>query len=316
MLERKVNPRKAAYKAKLEGYLRQYSQIMLVGIDMVGSKQMQNVRVKLRGRGAMLMGKNTIIRMVLREMIEEIPTLEDLLPFIKGNVGLVFTDADLNEIREMVTADKVPAGARPGVVAQCDVTLPAGPTGLDPGQTNFFQAMNISTKIVRGSIEIINPVKVCTKGEKVGASAVALLNKMDIRPFEYGIQIVAVYEGGCVYDAAILDLTDADLIGRFQNGVTKLACISLAIGQPNACTLPHSFARAFKKLVALAVMTEINFEQAAKYKEFLEDPEAYAKKHGVSLGAPAEEKKEEAAPAAAEESEEESEEEMDFDLFD
>lgn len=321
--DRPLNARrrkKQVYRTRLEGYLREYSQIMLIQIDMVGSQQMQNVRMLLRGRGAMLMGKNTIIRKVFREMLEEIPTLEDLIPFIKGNVGMVFTDDDLSAIREIVTAEKVPAAARPGVVAQCNVVLPRGPTGLDPGQTSFFQAMNIATKIVKGTIELINDVELCTKGEKVSPSAVALLSKMDLKPFEYGIEIKAVYEGGCVYGAEILDLTDDDLIAKFQRGVTQLTCISLAIGQPNACTLPHSFARAFKNILALAVETKINFEQAEKYKLFLEDPEAAAAKFGLVAAAPAaEEKKEEAAaaPAAAEsDDDDESEESMDFDLFD
>ena len=45
-----------------------------------------------------------------------------------------------------------------GAFAPVDVIIPAGPTGLDPGQTAFFQAVNIGTKIARGSIEIVNDV--------------------------------------------------------------------------------------------------------------------------------------------------------------
>eukprot|EP00959_Pyramimonas_sp_CCMP1952_P298123 6235975-Pyramimonas_sp.AAC.1 len=37
---------------------------------------------------------------------------------------------------------------------------------MDPSQTSFFQTLNIATKINKGSVEILNPVTVVTKGEK------------------------------------------------------------------------------------------------------------------------------------------------------
>ena len=78
------------------------------------------------------------------------------------------------------------APARSGTVAPCDVIVPAGPTGCDPGQTAFFQALAIPTKIAKGQIEIISDVKLITLGEKVGSSEAALLQKLNIKPFSYG----------------------------------------------------------------------------------------------------------------------------------
>jgi large subunit ribosomal protein LP0 len=81
---------------------------------------------------------------------------------------------------------QVPAGAKAGTLAPTDVFVPPGPTGLDPGQTGFFQALNIATKIVKGSIEIVAQVHLIKKGDKITSSAVALLSKLDIKPFFYG----------------------------------------------------------------------------------------------------------------------------------
>merc|ERR1719463_380834 len=93
-----------------------------------------------------------------------------LLPLIKGNIGFVFTNDSLPKGRDMILANKVPAPARPGAIAPIDVTIPAGPTGCDPGQTNFFQVLQVPTKIVKGQIEITNPVNLVKAGEKVGNS--------------------------------------------------------------------------------------------------------------------------------------------------
>merc|ERR550514_52073 len=84
------------------------------------------------------------------------------------NVGLVFTNDDAKKVRDCLEKNKVKAQARAGAVAQKDVSLPAGPTGLEPTQTSFFQALGIPTKITKGAIEIISEVKLCVEGTKVG----------------------------------------------------------------------------------------------------------------------------------------------------
>lgn len=81
---------------------------------------------------------------------------------------------------------QVVAAAKAGAVAQVDVALLAGPTGLEPTQTSFFQALGIATKINKGSIEIISNVQLCTKGLKVGPSEAVLLGKLGLKPFAYG----------------------------------------------------------------------------------------------------------------------------------
>jgi len=48
--------------------------------------------------------------------------------------------------------NKVPTEARGGALSPIDYAVSAGPTGLDPSQINFFHALNVSTKIVKGQI--------------------------------------------------------------------------------------------------------------------------------------------------------------------
>lgn len=310
-----ISERKQQYRERLESYIGNYKNILIVNADNVGSRQMQEIRMKLRGRAVVLMGKNTIIRKVLRDLVESKPELENLLELIVGNIGFVFTNDDLVDIRKEIEENKVPAAARSGAFAPTDVTIPAGPTGLDPGQTAFFQALAISTKIVRGSIEIINPVNIVTAGERVSPSAVSLLSKLNLKPFFFKMSVTHVYEDGSVYSVAVLDLTPEDLLAKFFGGVRTLASISFEIGEPSLATLSHSLSRAFKYAAALAIEADFSFKAAEPFIEYLADPEAYAAKHGIvaAAAAPAAGAAEAAAPV---EEEEESEEEMDFDLFD
>jgi len=305
IVENKKWIRKSAYWTKLNSALDEYKNILIIGVDFVGSKQMQQVRIALRGKGIVLMGKNTLIRKVLRERAEKNPALESLMPYVFGNIGFVFTNGDLNALRSIVTANKVPAGAKSGVIAPIDVVIPPGPTGLDPGQTSFFQTLNIGTKIVKGSIEMTVASKVCTKGEKITASAVALLNKLNIRPFEYGITVETVYENGATYSVKVLDMGDSELVNMFTNAASKAAAVSFALGYINQVTLPHSFGRAFRMIAAIALQTDYDFDEMKAVKEAIANPGSAApaaaataaKPAAAAAKAPEPEPEEEAAPA-------------------
>lgn len=303
--ENKTKVRKGVYWTKLNQYLDEYKKILVIGVDFVGSQQLQETRIALRGKAKMLMGKNTIIRKVFRERMSAQPGLEELLPAVYGNIGFIFTNGDLGGLRKMVTEKKVPAAAKAGLIATKDVIIPAGPSGLDPGQTSFFQALNIGTKIVKGAIELITPVTVCRTGEKVSTSAVALLGKMSIKPFEYGITASHVYDNGAVYTVEVLDMTDSDLVQRFCWGANQLAALSFSLGYVNQSTIPHSFGRVFHALCAIASAAGYMFDEFKEIKEMVDNPDAFKGSGGGDAGASAaaaapepEPEEEEAAPAA------------------
>jgi len=265
-------------------------------VDNVGSSQMQQIRLVLRGRGEVLMGKNTLMRKVFHTFVKKNPghPLDAFIPLLKGNVGFVFTNDDLAEIREILESNKVPAPARVGSIAPVDVVVPPGPTGADPGQTSFFQALQIATKIQKGQIEIVSEVLLTKKGDKVGNSEAALLQKLDIKPFSYGLVIEQVYDNGSIFDPAVLDLTEADLCAKFVAGLRNVAAVSLEIGFPTLASIPHSIANAFKDLVAIAVECEtFSFEKAKPFKAFLADPSAFAVVAPAAGGAGAVEEKKE-----------------------
>jgi large subunit ribosomal protein LP0 len=308
---------KANYFTKLTALLDEYPKCFIVGADNVGSKQMQEIRIALRGQAIVLMGKNTMMRKAIRGHLEVNPDLERLLPHIKQNVGFVFTKLELLCVRDLLLANKVKALARAGALAPVDVVVPAQNTGMGPEKTSFFQALAIPTKITKGTIEIIKDVDLIKTGDRVGMSEATLLNMLKISPFSYGLVISKVYESGSVFDAEILDITNADLLAKFAAGVANVAAVSLAIKYPNVASVPHSMVNGMKNLLAVAAATDITFKEAELVKKFLADPSAFAAAApaAAAAAAPAAAGKA-AAPAAKVESEEEEDDDMGFALFD
>jgi large subunit ribosomal protein LP0 len=268
--------RKQTYFGKLIDLIGKYDQILIVGADNVGSNHMQAIRKSLRAKAEILMGKNTMIRKAIKGQLEKNPGLEVLQHYVRGNVGFVFTSADLKEVRDLISNNKLSAPARVGSLAPTDVFLPAGNTALDPSQTNFMQALNIATRINKGTIEIINQVHLIKKGEKVGSSEATLLQKLDIKPFFYGLLPLKVYKDGSVFEPSVLDVTDDDIIAKFSFGVKQLAALSLKINVPTIAAVPHYFASAYKNILAVSIATDYTFERAEKIKKLLSDPEALA----------------------------------------
>jgi len=311
-----VLAKKIAYDARFCSYLTKYNKALLVDADNVGSKQMADIRAALRGESLILFGKNTMLRRALRSYAER--TGDDswscFLPYLVGNVGFIFTTGEFGDIMDILGTFTKGAAAKSGSISPVEVIVEAGNTGMDPSQTSFFQALNIPTKINRGSVEIVSNVKVLEVGQKVGTSEAALLSKLGLKPFTYGLKCTQVYDNGSLFDPKVLAITNDDLIASAQAAIRNVAAFSLGANYPTLASIPHSIVNGYKNVLAIAVETDINFPLADKVKAILSDPEAFAAMQAAAAAASSGG----AATAAVveEEEEEEEEEDMEFDLFD
>jgi len=285
--------RKQSYFGRLIKLIDEYPKIFIVGADNVGSAQMAKIRHALRGKAVLLMGKNTMIRKAIRGHLDNNRKLEVLLPHVFGNIGFVFAKDDLGEVKKKLTELKVAAPAKAGTIAPSDVIVPAGPTGMEPTMTSFLQALNIQSKITRGQVEIISDVFLIKEGAKVGASESNLLAKLDIKPFQYGLTIKTVYDNGSIYDASVLDISDNDIVNKFQNGVKKVASISLALHYPTVASVPHSVVNGYKNVLSIGLATEYSFPKVEELKKAaLNAPKVAPKQENKKVEAVKETKKE------------------------
>merc|ERR1719362_43420 len=232
--------------------------------------------------------------------------MDKLRAAVAGNCGFIFaTNCQLDDIREVLGKHIRAAAAKSGQVSLVDLNLPSGPTGMDPSQTSFFQALNIGTKIVKGQIELVSDFPILKKGDKVSPSASVLLTKLGIKPFEYGMEVEQVFQDGSVFDSAVLDIKDDVLITKFLAGLANMAAFSREIGVPTEAGLPHMFGNAFRNIASLVADIEFTFKEVEEVKKFFADPDAYAASNpaaaapagggggGGGAAKPAEQKKEE-----------------------
>jgi large subunit ribosomal protein LP0 len=255
-----VRQRKTEYIERFGRFLDEYPKILIVNADNVGSTQMHQIRMAIRKDSVVLMGKNTMIRKIIRSHCLSNAPLEALLPHVYGNIGFIFTKGDLKDVRDRVIANRVAAPAKANAIAPCNVRVPAGNTGMGPEKTSFFQALGIATKIQKGTVEIINDVDLIKTGQKVGPSEATLLNMLKISPFTYGLTLNQIYDNGVCFEPAILDITESHVSRCMYEGIRHVAAISLHINFATAASIPHSIANGYKNIMAVAIGTEYSFD--------------------------------------------------------
>lgn len=304
-----ITQEKQDYEEKLNSYLNTYSTVVFCKMDNVRSQQVHDVRKDLRGKAAFLMGKKTLQAKIVDNRAARDGASDndkafqskcEELKLLTGNTGLLFTNAPVSEVSAILDRYRVQAPARVGAVAPCDVVIPAGNTGMEPTATSFFQALNIPTKINKGTVEIIADKKVLTEGDKVDNSTAALLQKLKISPFYYQVEIVSVWDRGVVFSKKDLSITDAMIEKYLIEGISNMSALSLGAGIPTASSFPVMLTDAFKTLLGASVATGYSFPEfnGAKIRQDAIDGKlAGAAAPAAAAAAPAAAAK--AAPAAA-----------------
>jgi large subunit ribosomal protein LP0 len=265
-----VSAEKEEYAVRMNKLLDTYSKVLFCNLDNVRSMQMHAVRKSLRGRGEMLVGKKTMQKRILaiRADSEGASELDKKLHHalveenrLVGNLALVFTNDDVSSIRELLREHRVQAPARVGAVAPVDVTILAGNTGLEPTVTSFFQALNIPTKIAKGTVEITADKKVLSVGDKVDSSTAALLQKLNISPFFYAAEVEFYWQKGMLFTAEDLSTTGKLIEDAVASAIASLQAVSLATGILTEASFPHAIMDGFKSLLGASVESEYVFEE-------------------------------------------------------
>lgn len=203
------------------------------------------------------------MRKAIRMSRDDHEKWQDLLPYIWGNVGFIFTKGDLNLLVAKLSEFRVPAAAKVGMIAPQDVFLTSQVTTLEPTKTPFFAALDIGSKITRGCVEILADVKLCTEGKKVGSSEAALLQMLNMRPFTYGLKIVAYYDEnywGLIRIHRIPEKKDVE--DALFAGIRNVAALSLAVGYPTLPAFPYAVGSGIRNVLAIGLATSYQFKQS------------------------------------------------------
>jgi large subunit ribosomal protein L10 len=220
-----------------------YNVVGILDMNKLPSRQLQDIRKKLRGNIVIKTTKKTILtRAIKNSKRVGIQQLEQLIP---KQPSIVFTDLNPFKFYSNVIKLKSPATARKGDIAPTNIIVSAGPTSLLPGPViSEFTKAGIPAGIENGKIAIKKDTLVAKAGSVISGPLASALKKLGIEPILVGLNVVAVYENGIIYKKDTLELIDIFpkmLASAHQNAFN----LSIFISYPTKENIMPLLAKAF-----------------------------------------------------------------------
>ena len=225
----------------------------LVSINKIPSSQLQQMRKKLKGKADIQITKSSVIRRACEKA-----DLKGLDAHVKGAVGVVFADTDAFKLSKLMKTTRTTAPAKPGSIAEKDITIPAGDTPFKPGPIiGDLQKVGIKAKIQGGKIVITDDSPVVRKGGVISADLANVLSRLGIQPVEIGLNISAAYENGMIYTGDVLGIDSETTLARIQEAQMLSLSLAYNAGVYNKETIKLFLRKAFTEGMSLAINTEV-----------------------------------------------------------
>ncbi|MBI2937448.1 MAG: 50S ribosomal protein L10 [Thaumarchaeota archaeon] len=249
------SPKKTEMLQKIKEYSEGSQVIAASRIRKVRARQMMALRKDFRGELNILVAKNKLVTMALKDSRTNI---DQFLTSITDQNALIFTSMNPFKLQLMLDKNKVDLPARAGDIATNDVILPAGNTGMPPGPVlSEFKELKVPTKIDAGNIVVTQDTTVVKTGEKISPKLSGLLAKLNLKPIKAGLSLNAAYMDGLVFHRTDLSLN----LDEYQRNIQAAFNSAMALAVNSAFltkeTTPLILAQAARHARALAVEAAI-----------------------------------------------------------
>lgn len=220
------------YKKKfVDEIVKSLKSAKVVGIADVGrlpSKQMQIVRQGLRGKATVKMIKRSLLEKALKGA-----GLEPMMKHIAQKPVLIISDLEAFDLFREIKTMRSPSPAKPGMIALNDVLVKKGGTGLPPGPAiGDLQNAGIPAKIEKGQIVVSKDHIILKAGDTVTHKIANALAKLDMKPFELGLEMTAILDGGLLFERDVLDVDVEEIRSRFVTAYGQALALAKNTGYP------------------------------------------------------------------------------------
>ena len=205
----------AEYKKKIVNDIvklaKDYSIIGLVNMEDLPAPQLQAMKKELRGKMNLFMTKKRLMRIALDKIKNERKGAEELEKYFEGMPALLFTNESPFKLSKLLQKSKSKAPAKAGQTAPDDITINKGPTPFAPGPIiSELSSVGLKVGVEGGKVAVKEDTVIVKKGEKIKPKVAEILTRLDIKPMEVGLGLVAAYEDGIIYQKDILKIDEAE----------------------------------------------------------------------------------------------------------
>ncbi|MFA6049328.1 MAG: 50S ribosomal protein L10 [Candidatus Micrarchaeia archaeon] len=247
--------------AALKKDLSAYPVIGLASLQNLPGRQFMTIKNKISGDVKLVVTRSTLI---MRAIEEGKPEAKELEQYAKGTTAVVFSKIPPFKLAKIFRQNKSKAAAKPGMVAEYDIVIPAGETNLAPGPvlTELKQA-KIDARIQGTKVVIGKDCTIVKKGEAVSDTAAKILSKLGVEPFEVGLRASALWENGTLYKPEVLDVDDSQYVEMIKQAAAQALNLAVFAEIYNEQSAPAIIAKAAREANAIKALVDSKQPAAA-----------------------------------------------------
>lgn len=241
--------------------LEEYPIIGIIDGTSLPSMQLQKIRFKLKPEVLIKMTKSRLLKLALEQVKAKKPGIEALEKYIKYNIPiLLFSKEDSFKLSKKLIKNRSAAPAKPGQIAPYDLIIPAGPTEFTPGPIigELGQA-GLKTAVEGGKIAIKEDKVVAKEGAVITDKISSILAKLGIQPMKIGVNLLATYDKGMIFEKKVLDIDEEQYINNIKLAAIQAFNLAFKIGFPTKENIKLLIKKA--ELESLALESKVDIEK-------------------------------------------------------
>lgn len=212
MTEKKADVNRKTVKAKMQKVdevksdIKKYKTLVIIDLRKLSDSLFQSLRKKIRDQG----GKVLVLKKpVVQRVLESDKKLTALVGETDKPVALILTNDSPFAINKFFKENKKRRAAKTGEVAPFDIVVPEGETDLPPGPAlSELKGAGINVQIKGGKIVVSKESVVAKSGETLNDLKTKALQKLNVKPFEISVKLIAGYDQHYIYSAELLNIDE------------------------------------------------------------------------------------------------------------
>ncbi len=244
------------YKKKeieqLKDLIRKHNVIGVLNLQNLPASQFLKIKHKLKDKVSIKVTKKRLIKIALSQLEKEKKEISKIGDMIKGSPALLFTNEDEFKLQKNLNKNKSSAFAKPGQIANKDITINAGPTQFTPGpMIGEFGQLGIKTQVLEGKIHIKEDKLIVREGEEINSKVASILSKLGIAPMEIGFNLILTYKNGEILTKDILDINEEEFLNNLKLAFHESINLAVNISYPVKETIEILVKKAYLEASAL-----------------------------------------------------------------
>ncbi len=246
--------RKHEVVAELKNDLKAYPVIGIACLQNLPNRQYAAIKKKIGNDVKFVVTRSTLIQRAFEEGKSD---AKDLVKYAKGTTAVVFSKLAPFKLAKILRQSKSKISAKPGMIAEADIVVPAGETNLAPGPVlTELKSAKIDARIQGTKVVIGKDSTIVKKGDPVSGNAAKIMSKLGIEPFEIGLKVEALWENGTVYPYEVLSVDDSVYIDQVKLCASQALNLAVFAEIYNEQSTPAIVAKAAREAFAINSLVE------------------------------------------------------------